>query len=103
MNGESLLIARENEGAYHLKADKIRSGRITVTIPLQRGESLSNGTLRIRYRSHHSIKAVIGFDRKEDRPVGVGVIPNEAFISLADTLGQEEELRIPLPATPALA
>ncbi len=102
--GEKADLLKSNDGTYHLKAGNIGPGGIIVTIPQAQRVNLSNGTLRIRYRSHQPIKkAVVGFNRKEASPVGVGFISNEAFVSFKDTHGQENEIRIPLLATPALA
>jgi len=79
------------------------NGKIIVSIPRETGVNLSNGMLSIRYHAEGPSDAIIGFDRKEARPAGVEVIPNEAFVRFNDTHGEEHVIQIPLPATPALA
>ncbi len=81
------------------------SGSSTATITFFPGEvSLSGTTLVLRYRAEAVTGARIVLERPDQRalPPGVGM-QNEVFFSLRDTGGRMQEIRIPMPSTPALA
>ena len=83
------------------------NGSSTVTITFSPGEvSLSGTTLVLRYRAETgAVKgARIVLERPDQRelPPGVGM-QNEVFFSLRNTDGRMQEIRIPMPSTPALA
>ncbi len=85
----------------------ISNGSTTVTITFSPGEvSLSGTTLVLRYGSEtDAVKgARIVLERPDQRalPPGVGM-QNEVFFPLKNTQGRMEEIRIPMPSTPALA
>jgi hypothetical protein len=65
--------------------------------------NLSGGVLAIRYHSAAALEPVV-IALKPAGPVkaDAAIIPTELFTRLADTGGQEEEIHIPLPATPGL-
>jgi hypothetical protein len=78
-------------------------GGLTFIVHEDRGISLSNGRLMIRYRSDEPVKdAYISFKRVKDDPFPRLAIPIEIFTRFKDTKGEEEEIEIVLPATPAL-
>lgn len=93
---------REN-GGFRFTARLAGVGGATFLFPEDRGASLSNGRLRIRYRSGTQVgHAHISFRRAKDDPVPSPVIPIEIFTSFEKTKGEVEEVEIVLPATPAL-
>ncbi len=65
------------------------------------GVNLSGGLLRLRYRSAAAAEPAV-LALKPAGPPKAGTIPTEIFTRLADTGGKEEEMHIPLPATPGL-
>jgi hypothetical protein len=85
----------------------ISNGSSTMTITFFPGEvSLSGTTLVLRYRTEaDAVKgARIVLERSDQRalPPGVGM-QNEIFFSLRNTQDRIEEVRVPMPSTPALA
>lgn len=65
--------------------------------------SLSNGALVLRYRSHgDEADGRISFNRAEDDSLPPPAIPIEVFTRFSHTKGNEENMEIVLPATPAL-
>jgi hypothetical protein len=98
----SVSVFKTGEG-YRLTFN----GFNTVTITFSPGEvSLSGTTLVLRYRAEtEAVKgARIVLERPDQRalPPGVGM-QNEVFFSLRNTGGRMQEIRIPMPLTPALA
>ena len=68
------------------------------------GVNLSGGLLVLRYRSATPINEAIIALKPAGGPTAVaGLIPTEISCHFADTRGREEELAVPLPATPGLA
>lgn len=75
---------------------------ITFMVPEDSGIILSNGILRIRYRSRDRVEdALISFKRPKEDPFPTLTIPIEIFTRFKNTK-QEEDIEIVLPATPAL-
>jgi hypothetical protein len=75
-------------------------GGMTFVVPNNRGTSLSNGTLWLRYESREQVEdAYISFKRFKGDP---RAIPIEIFTRFRKTGGEEEVTEIVLPATPAL-
>jgi hypothetical protein len=98
----SLPVVKTGEGYRFISSD---SG--TVTINFSPGEvTLSGTTLVLHYRmeSDAAKDARIVLERPDQRalPPGVGM-PNEIFLSLGLTHGRMQEIRIPMPSTPALS
>jgi hypothetical protein len=89
-------------GAFHVKSDRVSNAGIAVVSTRSDGVNLSGGLLSLRYRSAAAInQALIAL-----KPAGgaaAGLISTEISCHLADTRGQEDELQLPLPATPGLA
>jgi len=76
---------------------------IKFEVPEDRGISLSNGTLRIRYRTKTPVEnALLSVRRAKDDPFPKLSIPIEIFTRFEATNGGEKEIEIVLPATPAL-
>jgi hypothetical protein len=98
------LESSREDGAF-----RIRSGRVTqfgiAFIPTgPRGVDLSGGLLSLRYRSAGPIApARIELKPTRGAPVNPDLIPKEISVHLADTGGREQEIRVPLPATPGLS
>jgi hypothetical protein len=93
---------RENGGCRY-ESQLTGIGGITFVVPEDRGISLSNGTIRIRYRSEKPVEdALVTVKRAKDDPFPTISIPIEIFTSFDATNGDEKEVEIVLPATPAL-
>lgn len=98
------LSSTRDAGGFRTKGELVGPLGLAVVHPDDTGTNLSGGTLALRYRFAGPAAPV----RIELKPAGrppaeAGRIPNELFANLTDTGGREEELRIPLPATPGLA
>jgi hypothetical protein len=85
------------------QSERIGMGGMTFRVAQDHGTSLSNGRLRIRYRSDTVVKnARIAFRWAQAEPAPTTAIPTEIFLHLRDTRGAEEEMEIVLPAAPSL-
>lgn len=94
---------RREKGGCRFQSDGIVPGGLAFTAAETGGISLSNGTLRIRYRSAGGIGAVrIGFRRVHTDPFPQTAIPTEILLSLRDTKGEEAVVEVVLPAVPSL-
>ena len=89
------------KGGFQVTGAHVGEVSIAFVLGSRNGVNLSGGTLSLRYRSTGpAASVVIGL-----KPVGgipEGVIPMEIFTHFADTGGKEEEIQMPLPATPGL-
>jgi hypothetical protein len=101
-NKEGTVQSTRKDGAFQVRGEKVSQLGIALVPARKEGMNLSGGLLRIRYVSAATEPTVI--ELKPVRPVNpdAGVIATELFTRLADTGGGEEEIRIPLPATPGL-
>jgi hypothetical protein len=98
--GGGVRSGRE-KGAFRVRGE--RAGQVGIAfVPPGGGANLSGGLLSVRYRSGTAGPAVIDLKPAGDVPADAGLIPTQLFTRLADTGGREEEVRIPLPATPGL-
>jgi hypothetical protein len=101
---ESPMESAREETAFHARTDRIYNAGIAFVPDSSRGANLSGCMLRMRYRSSVPIEQVIiTMKPLRSEPPAAGLIPNEIFCQLAATAGKDQELRIPLPATPGLA
>lgn len=97
-----MVFKREND---HCRFQSQRVGicGMTFVVPEDRGISLSNGILHIRYRSELQMEdALVSFKRPKEDPFPTLPIPIELFTRFRNTKGEEENIEIVLPATPAL-
>jgi hypothetical protein len=91
------------EGSCRFKSKATGIGGMTFVVPADRGVSLSNGRLVLRYRSEVPVEdSHISFKRAKEDPFPTLSIPIEVFTRFGNTKGQEREIEIILPATPAL-
>jgi hypothetical protein len=102
--GQVIRSTRDN-GGFRVTGDQVTQVGIAFVQPGPKGVNLSGGLLSLRYRTAGPVgdrqarhPAVI--DLKP--PAGTGLIPNQVFSHFADTGGREEEIQMPLPATPGL-
>ncbi|MEW6664568.1 MAG: hypothetical protein AB1512_05025 [Thermodesulfobacteriota bacterium] len=97
-----IQFSREG-GTCRFKSRASGIGGMTFVVPDDRGVSLSNGRLLLRYRSETPVEdSHISFKRDKDDPFPALSIPIEIFARFNHTKGQEREMEIVLPATPAL-
>jgi hypothetical protein len=100
---EGAIQSSRTEGAFQVRGGPVRQVGMAFVPARKGGVNLSGGLLSIRYQSAAAAgPAVIAL--KPAGPVNpdAGIIATEIFTRLADTGGREEEVRIPLPATPGL-
>jgi hypothetical protein len=91
-------------GGFHVKGDRAAQVGIAFVQPRAEGVNLSGGLLTLRYRAAGPARpAVIDLKPAGNAPAEAGLIATQLFTHFADTGGREEEIRIPLPATPGLA
>jgi hypothetical protein len=94
---------REN-GALHVRSDRIKNAGIAFISPRSQGVNLSGGLLSLRYRSTAPLQPAIIALKPPGGPSSVaGLIPTEIFSHFVDTGEREEQIEVPLPATPGLA
>jgi hypothetical protein len=100
---EGAIQSSRKDGAFQVRGRPVGQVGIAFVPARKEGVNLSGGLLTVRYHSAAAAEsAVLAL-----KPVGpanpsAAIIPTEIFTRLADTGGQEEEIRIPLPATPGL-
>ena len=100
--GDQLIPQRDGEG-FHVRGERVRTGGITIVVPEEKGISLSNGKLVIRYRAAQPIKkGVITLKRAPGLSIKPMVFENEITIRFDVALGHENEIEIPMPGTPGL-
>jgi hypothetical protein len=99
---EGALQSSRQDGAFQVRGGPVSQVGMAFVPARKEGVNLSGGLLSIRYHSAATGPTVIAL--KPAGPVNpdAGIIPTELFTRLADTGGREEEIRIPLPATPGL-
>jgi hypothetical protein len=100
--GDQLVPLRE-KGSFQVRGDKVRTGGITIVVPEEKGISLSNGILKIRYRAGQPVKqGVISLKRVPGLPIKPMVFENEIYTRFEVAVGHENTIEIPLPGTPGL-
>jgi hypothetical protein len=98
--GDVALQSAREKGGFRVRGQ--RAGEVGVAfVQPGGGANLSGGWLSLRYRCAGPAGSLV-FDLKPAGGAAAGLIPTQVFARLADTGGREEELRIPLPATPGL-
>lgn len=92
-----------NEAVCRFSSELNGAGGMTFVISDGEGVSLSNGLLRIRYRSETGVNdAAISFKRARGDRLALPTIPIEIFVRFSQT-PDDQEIEILLPATPALS
>ena len=102
-DGSPINFSRD-ENSFHIVGRPLRNGRVTLTVPQAEGINLGDGELLIRYRASAPIEhAVIMLTRAKGGPYAEPQFPNQIFVRFSATESREEEIHVPLPATPGLA
>jgi hypothetical protein len=100
---EAIRSTREQAAAFRVQGTRAKQLGIAFVSNRSNGVNLSNGALTLRYRCLGPMNsAVIAFKPAASAAAKLLWIPKELFIPLADTRGQEQEIQVPLPATPGL-
>jgi hypothetical protein len=100
--GQTIASTRD-QGGFHIKGDRVSQVGIAFVSNRPNGVSLSGGVLSLRYRAAGpAAQTVIDLKPPGTASADSNLIPTQLFTRLADTGGREEELQIPLPATPGL-
>jgi hypothetical protein len=98
------IQSRKDQGTFHVKSDRISNPGIAFVANRPEGLDLSGGLLSLRYRSAVPMdQAIITLKPVGDPSIVARLIPSEIFTHFADTRGAEQEIEVPLPATPGLA
>jgi len=98
----SPVRTRRDSTGFHTHTNRLSNGGIAFVSSGSHGMNLSGGLLTLRYRSSVPIsQAMITLKPLGNSPAA-GLIPTEIFSRFADTAGQDQEIAIPLPATPGL-
>jgi hypothetical protein len=86
---------------FQVKSDRINQLGIAFVPP--KGVNLSGGLLSIRYLCSEPMDpAIVELKPPANSSAATNLIPNELFTRFNNTNGREEEIHIPLPATPGL-
>ena len=112
--GETQIFAWDDKGvpiqstrerdAFHVTSARVSNAGIALVSTRPDGVNLSGGQLSLRYRSAAPIdEAIIALKPAGSSTVVAGLIPTEIFCRFVDTRGRQEEIQVPLPATPGLA
>ena len=97
------VTSKRERMAFHVQGTRVHELGIAFVVNRPDGANLSSGALTLRYRCLGPMKsAVIAFKPAANAAAQSLWIPKELFIPLADTRGQEQEIEVPLPATPGL-
>jgi hypothetical protein len=95
---------RKDQGTFHVKSDRISNPGIAFVANRPDGLDLSGGLLSLHYRSAVPMdQAIITLKPVGSPSLVARLIPTEIFTHFADTRGDEQEIAVPLPATPGLA
>jgi hypothetical protein len=112
--GETQIFAWDDKGvpiqstrerdAFHVTSARVSNAGIALVSTRPDGVNLSGGQLSLRYRSAAPIdEATIALKPAGSSTVVAGLISTEIFCRFVDTRGRQEEIQVPLPATPGLA
>ncbi|RJR33740.1 MAG: hypothetical protein C4576_27565 [Desulfobacteraceae bacterium] len=101
--GQVSVTFEKRGGGYRFRFPPAARSGVRFVIHGEHGANLSNGTLRIRYRSDKKVDALFTVRRSEKDPLPTPSIPTEIFTRFEATGGREKEIAIILPATPALS
>jgi hypothetical protein len=99
---QTIRSSRDKAG-FHVKGERVSQVGIAFVSARPQGVNLSGGLLSLRYRcAGPAGSAVIDLKPAGAAAAGAGLIPSQVFARFADTGGREEEIQVPLPATPGL-
>ena len=102
-DANSIRSTREN-GAVHVRSDRLGNAGIAFVSSRSQGVNLSGGLLTLRYRSAVPMnQAIIALKPPGGASAVTGLIPTEIFSHFTHTGAREEQIEVPLPATPGLA
>jgi hypothetical protein len=94
---------REN-GSFHVRCDRLGNAGIAFVSSRSQGVNLSGGLLTLRYRCGVPVEqAIIALKPPRGASAGTGLIPSEIFCHFTDNGAREQQIEVPLPATPGLA
>ena len=97
------LVPQRTVDSFQVRGEKVRTGGITIVLPEKEGISLSNGTLKMRYRAADPVeKCVITLKRAPGLPIQPMVFENEIFTRFDVAVGHENTIEISMPGTPGL-
>jgi len=97
------ITSKREKGTFQVKGDRVNEIGIAFVPARQGGANLSGGMLALRYSSSVPMgPAIVSLKPIGDVSNRQGIITKELFIQLDQTKAGQEEIRIPLPATPGL-
>lgn len=96
------LVPQRTTDRFQVRGEKVRTGGITIVVLEEKGISLSNGMLEIKYRAADPIEGVITLKRAPGLPIKPMVFENEIYIRFDVAVGHENTIEIPMPGTPGL-
>jgi hypothetical protein len=97
------LVPQRDEVSFQVRGESVRTGGITIVLPQEKGVSLSNGILKIRYRAANPVaQGVITLKRAQGLSIKPMVFENEIYTRFDVALGHENTIEIPMPGTPGL-
>jgi hypothetical protein len=97
----SVIRSVRKKDVFEVKSDRVNQIGIAFVPP--KGVNLSGGLLSIRYvSSQPMVAAIVEIKPPANSSAAANLIPNELFTRFENTSGREEEIDIPLPATPGL-
>jgi hypothetical protein len=100
---DGALQSSRKDGAFQVRGGRVGQVGMAFVPAVKEGVNLSGGVLSIRYQSAAAMEpVVIALKPVAPGNPDAGIIAKEIFTRFADTGGREEEIRIPLPATPGL-
>jgi hypothetical protein len=100
---ESPIKSTREKEAFHVRCNRLGNAGIAFVPESARGANLSGGLMKLCYRSTITMKQVVITLKPAGASSPSGLIPTEILSRFADTGGREEEIQIPLPATPGLS
>jgi hypothetical protein len=100
---ESPIQSSREQNAFRARTDRISHAGIAFVPSSPHGANLSGGLLTLRYRSSTPLGPILTLKPADTSAAVQGLIPTEVFCRFTDTGGRDQEMAIPLPATPGLA
>jgi hypothetical protein len=98
------IRATWESGAFRIRSDRLANAGIAFVSSRAQGVNLSGRRLALGYRTGVPVKqAIITLKPPGGSSVLAGLIPTEIFTHLKETGQREEEIHVPLPATPGLS
>jgi hypothetical protein len=99
----SRIQSARAKGTFRVRSERLNQMGIAFVSSRPSGVNLSGGVLTIRYRCSGPIEpALIALKPAGHDPAATSLIPKELFVRFGETNDKEEEVQVPLPATPGL-